>query len=58
MHAYKDGKFDETGARRQYEVISAMHKQMFELMIQGQKDMDALLTPEQRRQLQQPGGRR
>lgn len=58
MHAYKDGKFDEAGARKQYEVMSALHKQMFELMIQGQKEMDALLTPEQRKQLQQPWGRR
>ncbi len=58
MHAYKDGKFDEAGARRQYEVMSVMHKQMFELMVQGQKEMDEVLTPDQRKQMQQPWGRR
>jgi len=58
MHAYKDGNFDEAGARRQFEVMTGFHKQMFEIMIQGQKEMDALMTPDQRKQLQQPWGRR
>ncbi|MGA0024424.1 MAG: Spy/CpxP family protein refolding chaperone [Burkholderiales bacterium] len=58
MHAYKDGKFDEAGARRQFDVMTGFHKQMFEIMIRGQKEMDALLTPDQRKQLQQPWGRR
>ena len=58
MHAYKDGKFDEAGARKQFEVMTGFHKQMFEIMIQGQKEVDALLTPDQRKQLQQPWGRR
>jgi len=52
MNAYKDGKFDEAGARKQFEVMTGYHKLMFEIMLQGRKEMDAVLTPEQRKQLQ------
>lgn len=53
---YRSGKLDEQAARKSYEEMEASHDQMFESWLQAQKEMDALLTPEQR-QLQRWNGR-
>jgi Spy/CpxP family protein refolding chaperone len=54
--AYASGKFDEKAARKAFEAMSELRKQMFEASLQAQKRIDALLTPEQRDQLR-GGGR-
>jgi len=54
--AYASGKFDEKAARKAFDAMSELRKQMFELSLQAQKRIDALLTPEQREQLR-GGGR-
>jgi Spy/CpxP family protein refolding chaperone len=50
---YKDGKFDEQAARNAYAAAEKTHRQMFENMLDAQKRVDALLTPQQRQQLSQ-----
>jgi Spy/CpxP family protein refolding chaperone len=52
---YRDGKFDELAARNAYEAAEKVHRQMFENMLGAQKQVDALLTPQQRQQLSQAG---
>ena len=55
---YRDGKFDEQAARKNFEAMNALHKDMFESWLQAQKQMDSILTREQREQLQRgPRGR-
>ena len=49
---YRDGKFDEQAARKNYQATDAAHKQMFETWLKAQKEMDALLTPDQRQKMQ------
>jgi len=56
QEAYASGKFDEKAARKAFDVMSELRKQMFEASLQAQKRIDALLTPEQREQLR-GGGR-
>lgn len=54
MHStsfYRGGSFDEQAARRAYQTVEKMHRQMFENMLDAQKRMDALLSPQQRQQL-------
>ena len=43
--------FDEQAARKNYESIAALHKQMYENMIDMRKRTDAVLTPKQREEL-------
>jgi Spy/CpxP family protein refolding chaperone len=50
---YRDGKFDEQAARNAYAAAEKVHRQMFENMLDAQKRVDALLTPQQRQQLSQ-----
>lgn len=52
MNFYRDGKLDEQAARKAYEAMATSHKEMFESWLQAQKQIDALLTPEQRQKLQ------
>lgn len=53
VRLYRDGKFDEQAARNAYAATEKLRRQMFENMIDAQKQVDALLTPEQRQQLSQ-----
>lgn len=54
--AYRDGKFDEQAARKRYDEMAALRKQMFENSLQERKRIDDVLTPQQRQQLQRPWG--
>ncbi|HYX64040.1 MAG TPA: Spy/CpxP family protein refolding chaperone [Burkholderiales bacterium] len=49
--AYKDGKLDENAARKSFEAMTELRKQMFENSLAARKSMDSVLTPEQRKQL-------
>lgn len=42
---------DEAAARKQYDAMAAVRKQMFEIDLDAQKRVEAVLTPEQRAQL-------
>jgi Spy/CpxP family protein refolding chaperone len=50
---YRGGKFDEQAARNAYAEAEKVHRQMFENMLDAQKQVDAVLTPQQREQLSQ-----
>jgi Spy/CpxP family protein refolding chaperone len=54
VNFYRDGRFDEQAARNAYASAEKMHRQMFENMLDAQKQVDAVLTPQQRQQLSQP----
>ncbi len=45
------GKLDESAARKAFDEMSAVRKQMFQGMLDTRKKIDAVLTDEQRRQL-------
>jgi len=49
--AYRDGKLDEKAARQSFEAMSTLRQQMFENSLEARKSFDAVLTPEQRKQL-------
>jgi Spy/CpxP family protein refolding chaperone len=49
--------FDEQAARRGYDSIAALHKQMFENSIEMRKRVDAVLTPKQREELRREWSR-
>lgn len=52
------GPLDEQAARKHYDAMSAIHKQMFENSLEARKRIDSLLTPQQREQLRnRPAGR-
>lgn len=53
---YRNGKFDEQAARKQYDAMAALRKQMFENYLDEQKRIDSILTPQQREQLQRSWG--
>ncbi|QDZ27918.1 periplasmic heavy metal sensor [Noviherbaspirillum sp. UKPF54] len=53
---YREGKFDEQAARKNYDAMAAARKQMFENMLEQRKRIDAILTPQQREQLQRRPG--
>ena len=53
---YRDGKFDEQAARKRYDVMAALHKQMFENSLEERKRIDSVLTPQQREQMQRGYG--
>jgi Spy/CpxP family protein refolding chaperone len=52
------GAFDEQAARKNYDAVAALHKQMFENSLEARKRIDALLTPQQREQLRRGAGGR
>jgi Spy/CpxP family protein refolding chaperone len=49
--------FDEQAARRAYDSTAALHKQMFENMIEMRKRTDGVLTPKQREELRRDWSR-
>lgn len=51
MWAGGERSFDEPTERRDYDRLSALHKQMFDNMLEARKRIDAVLTPQQREQL-------
>ncbi len=56
---YATGKLDDEALRKNYQAMSEAHKEMFEASLQARKDIEAVLTPEQRAQLDRGwGGRR
>lgn len=57
MWAGGERSFDESTERRDYERVSALHKQMFDNMLEARKRIDAVLTPQQREQLRRGPGR-
>ena len=46
-----DGKLDEKAERQAFADMSAAHQEMFEARLEARKRIDAVLTPEQRKQL-------
>jgi Spy/CpxP family protein refolding chaperone len=52
------GAFDEQAARKNYDAVAALRKQMFENSLEARKRMDALLTPQQREQMRRSWGAR
>lgn len=46
------GPFDEKAARGAYDTIAQAHKEMFEAQLQMRKRVEAVLTPQQREQMQ------
>lgn len=57
-NTYRDGKFDEQAARKNYDAMADLRKQMFENSLEQRKRIDAVLTPQQREQMQRPWGGR
>jgi Spy/CpxP family protein refolding chaperone len=56
MHAqagrmHDDFGKDDAAARAAFDTMATMHKQMFETRLEARKRIDAVLTPEQRKQL-------
>ncbi len=56
MHAqagrmHDDSGKDDAAARAAFDTMATMHKQMFETRLEARKRIDAVLTPEQRKQL-------
>ncbi|MGE5319274.1 MAG: Spy/CpxP family protein refolding chaperone [Hyphomicrobiaceae bacterium] len=49
-----DGTFDEQAARKTYEAMAALRQQMFDSAIEQRKQIEAVLTPQQREQLRSP----
>jgi Spy/CpxP family protein refolding chaperone len=46
------GPLDEAAARKAFQAMSETRQAMFELQLEARKKIDAVLTPEQREQLQ------
>jgi Spy/CpxP family protein refolding chaperone len=46
------GALDEQAQRRDYDRVAALQKQMFETMLESRKRIDAVLTPQQREEMQ------
>jgi len=49
--AYGPGAIDEKAARKAYQQMADLRKEMFDAQLEARKKMDAVLTPEQREQL-------
>lgn len=49
--------FDEQAARKSYDQVAALQKQMFENSIEYRKRVDAVLTPQQREEMRRGGQR-
>jgi Spy/CpxP family protein refolding chaperone len=59
MHgAAGPGPFDEAAARKSFESMTETRKAMFNLQIEARKNIDAVLTPQQREQLRRYWGTR
>lgn len=56
--AWRDGSFDEQAARKAFDAMTTQRKAMFDLMIDAQKRLDAVLTSAQREQLKRRWGGR
>jgi Spy/CpxP family protein refolding chaperone len=56
--AWRDGGFDEQAARKAFDAMTAQRRAMFDLMVDAQKRIDAVLTPAQRDQLKRRWGAR
>ena len=52
---YRGGKFDADAARKRYESMQGLRKQMFENALQSAAKVDAVLTKEQREKLAAAG---
>lgn len=52
------GAFDEAQARKTYDAMAALRKQMFDNALDARQRIDALLTPQQREQLRRRWGDR
>jgi Spy/CpxP family protein refolding chaperone len=52
-----DTTFDEQAARRNFDAMAALRKQMFENSLELRKREDAVLTPQQRDELRKRGAR-
>lgn len=53
--AFRAGKGDEATARKSFEAMQATQKAMFEASLDANKRIEAVLTPEQRKQLPRGG---
>ena len=56
--AYNEGKFDEQAARKSFDAMTALRKQMFENSLAMRKSIDGVLTKEQRDKLSRRWGGR
>lgn len=54
MHDIYAPGVDEAKARKAFDAMSVAHKEMFEASLDARKRIDAVLTEEQRKQLQRP----
>ena len=55
--SFKEGKADDATLRKSFEAMQATQKQMFEAGLDASKRIEAVLTPEQRKQLPRGAGR-
>jgi len=56
MHRFMSGAApDDAGARKAYAAMADAHEQMFEAMLDARKQIETVLTPEQREKLQRGG---
>jgi Spy/CpxP family protein refolding chaperone len=49
---YRDGKFDEQAVRKNFDAMAALRKEMFENSLEEKRNIDNILTPQQREQMQ------
>ncbi len=54
MHDIYAPGVDEARARKAFDAMTAAHKEMFEASLEARKRINAVLTDEQRKQLQRP----
>ena len=52
---YRDGKLDEKSARKAFDAMTGLRKQMFENSLEARKRMDSVLTAQQRKELSGAG---
>lgn len=52
VNMYRSGKFDEPAARKAFDAMEKTRRQMFDNALDANKRIDALLTPQQRQQLE------
>jgi Spy/CpxP family protein refolding chaperone len=58
LGAEESGKFDDAQARKNYQAMADLQKQMFENSLETRKRIDAVLTQEQREELKKSWGGR
>jgi len=56
--AYGEGTFDEKAERKAFDAMAGLRKQMFDNTLEARKQIDAVLTKEQREQLRRGWGPR